>query len=219
MKQTSNTFQNLIWKEYIYNFWIASLKSRSIWRLLEKSKSSLKFFQQQTSTYITFKVVITSKTPSPWMKISKRRSREMVLIDILTAGEFVYLRCTISRHSTRPFNFQTSFFLFFSKLLCSRHCHNVDFFSINRGLTFAILKFYYSLWKSTKKQEKNNCMIFFLCVWSSFEEKHTNMNEELAWAGQNSVKVWSEHFSRHGTKKFYYLLQGWDFFYNFILNS
>ena len=180
MKQTSNTFQNLIWKEYIYNFWIASLKSRSIWRLLEKSKSSLKFFQQQTSTYITFKVVITSKTPSPWMKISKRRSREMVLIDILTAGEFVYLRCTISRHSTRPFNFQTSFFLFFSKLLCSRHCHNVDFFSINRGLTFAILKFYYSLWKSTKKQEKNNCMIFFLCVWSSFKIKHTNMNEELA---------------------------------------
>ena len=166
--------------KYIYNLWIASLKSRSIWRLLEKSKSSLKFFQQQTSTYITFKVVITSKTPSPWMKISKGRSREMVLIDILTAGEFVYLRCTISRHSTRPFNFQTSFFLFFSKLLCSRHCHNVDFFSINRGLTFAILKFYYSLWKSTKKQEKNNCMIFFLCVWSSFKIKHTNMNEELA---------------------------------------
>ena len=184
--------------------------------MLEKSKSSLKFFQQQTSTYITFKVVITSKTPSPWMKISKRRSREMVLIDILTAGEFVYLRCTISRHSTRPFNFQTSFFLFFSKLLlCSRHCHNVDFFSINRGLTFAMLKFYYSLWKSTKLQSS----WFLFCFWSSFEEKHTNMNEELTWTSQPTVKVWSEHFSRHGTKKFYYLLQGWDFFYNFILNS
>ena len=156
--------------------------------MLEKSKSSLKFFQQQTSTYITFKVVITSKTPSPWMKISKRRSREMVLIDILTAGEFVYLRCTISRHSTRPFNFQTSFFLFFSKLLCSRHCHNVDFFSINRGLTFAILKFYYSLWKSTNKQGK-------ISDWSNYVQSLMFDRSKPKIGCSSSITNWWTYFS------------------------
>ena len=132
------------------------------------------------------------------MKISKRRSREMVLIDILTAGEFVYLRCMISRHSTRPFNFQTSFFLFFTKLLCSRHCHNVDFFSINRGLTFAILKFYYSLWKSTKKQEKNNCMIFYFVFEAVLKKniqiwmKRTGSNRSKPRKSVNEVNIFPD---------------------------
>ena len=146
------------------------------------------------------------------MKISKRRSREMVLIDILTAGEFVYLRCTISRHSTRPFNFQTSFFLFFSKLLCSRHCHNVDFFSINRGLTFAILKFYYSLWKSTKLQSS----WFLFCFWSRKTYKYewrTDLNQSTHC---KSVK-WT--FFQTWNKKVLLSFARVRFFYNFILYS